>query len=329
MSVVLLDQDSVVDYLISKEVISASDSAQVEVLTGGVSNVVLAITTATKKLVLKQALAELAVSEKWEADQRRAIVEANAIELFNQLSPAQVPKLVFLDPERFILVLERVPTGSTVWKSDLLAGIINPEVGRLLGNTLATWHNYGEVTPAAKIKFMEDSLFEQLRIDPFYRFVADKNPQIQVAIRKLINELEGDKTTIVHGDFSPKNIMVSMNDQVYILDFEVTHVGNPVFDLAFLLAHLLCKFFRTEDRLHAKLLSNTGLAFVKEYEKLRAISPSVVKHTALIALARVEGKSPVNYLSPDQQVKLQSFTKAILANTANLSVSNLFEMSAK
>jgi Ser/Thr protein kinase RdoA (MazF antagonist) len=176
---------------------------------------------------------------------------------------------------------------------------------------------------------MEDSLFEQLRIDPFYRFVAAKNPQIEVEIRKLINELEGDKTTIVHGDFSPKNIMVSTDDQVFILDFEVTHVGNPVFDLAFLLAHLLCKFFRTEDRLHAKLLSNTGLVFVKEYEKLRAISPSVVKHTALIALARVEGKSPVNYLSPDQQVKLQSFTKAILANTANLSVSNLFEMSAK
>ena len=329
MSVVLLDQDSVVDYLISKEVISASDSAQVEVLTGGVSNVVLAITTATKKLVLKQALAELAVSEKWEADQRRAIVEANAIELFNQLSPAQVPKLVFLDPERFILVLERVPTGSTVWKSDLLAGIINPEVGRLLGKTLAAWHNYGEATPSVKIKFMEDSLFEQLRIDPFYRFVADKNPQIQVAIRKLINELEGDKTTIVHGDFSPKNIMVSMNDQVYILDFEVTHVGNPVFDLAFLIAHLLCKFFRAEDHLQVKLLTNTASAFVKEYEKLRPISASVTKHAALVALARVEGKSPVNYLNDGVKEKLQRHTKKLLSSNDVISVEQLFEIRAK
>ena len=119
MSVELLNQDTVVQYLISKNVITQSDTAEVEVLTGGVSNVVLAITTANQKLVLKQALAELAVSEKWEADQRRAIVEADAISLFNQLSPAQVPKLVFLDPERFILVLERVPVGSTVWKSDL------------------------------------------------------------------------------------------------------------------------------------------------------------------------------------------------------------------
>ena len=329
MSVELLNQDTVVEYLIDKKVINPDDNPQVEVLTGGVSNVVLAITTNNQKLVLKQALAELAVSEKWEADQRRAIVEADALELFNQLSPDQVPKLVFLDPIRFILVLERVPVGSTVWKSDLLAGVINPDIGATLGKTLATWHNYGQANPQVKVKFVEDTLFDQLRIDPFYRFVAAKNPQIEVAIGKLINELEADKTTIVHGDFSPKNIMVAMNDEIYILDFEVTHVGNPVFDLAFLIAHLVCKFFRTDDRLQAKLLANTATTFVKEYEKIRPISPSVAKHAALIALARVEGKSPVNYLSVEQQRKLQSFTKAILGNNANLGVAQLFEMSAK
>ena len=329
MSVELLNKDTVVEYLISKKVIKNEDSPQVEVLTGGVSNVVLAITTASQKLVLKQALAELAVSEKWVADQRRAIVEADAIELFNRLTPTQVPKLVFLDPERFILVLERVPVGSTVWKSDLLAGVINPDIGLKLGATLASWHNYGEKNAEVKIKFMEDSLFEQLRIDPFYRFVAAKNPQIEVSIRKLINELEGDKTTVVHGDFSPKNIMVATNDDVYILDFEVTHVGNPVFDLAFLIAHLLCKFFRTDDRLHAKLLANTAISFVEEYQGVRRISPTLTKHAALIALARVEGKSPVNYLSASAQHKLQTFTKAILANKGNLSVTELFEMSAK
>lgn len=329
MSVELLNPSTVVEYLTSKNVIQKNDNPQVEVLTGGVSNVVIAITTANQKLVLKQALAELAVSEKWEADQRRAIVEANAIELFNKLTPNQVPKLIFLDPDRFILVLERVPVGSTVWKSDLLAGVINPDIGLKLGATLASWHNYGEKSAEAKLKFMEDSLFEQLRIDPFYRFVATKNPQIEVPIRKLINELEGDKTTVVHGDFSPKNIMVATNDDIYILDFEVTHVGNPVFDLAFLTAHLLCKFFRTDDRLHAKLLANTAISFMKEYQTLRRISPSVTRHAALIALARVEGKSPVNYLSTDAQQKLQVFTKDVLASSENLSVSELFKMSAK
>lgn len=176
---------------------------------------------------------------------------------------------------------------------------------------------------------MEDSLFEQLRIDPFYRFVAGKNPQIEVSIRKLINELEGDKTTIVHGDFSPKNIMVSMSGEVFILDFEVTHVGNPVFDLAFLLAHLLCKFFNAPDPLQAKLLANTAALFAKQYETLRPISSSVCRHAALIALARVEGKSPVNYLSSDQQGKVQKFTKEILLSSSAISINDLYEMSAR
>jgi 5-methylthioribose kinase len=329
VSIELLNKDTVVDYLISKDVIAQPEPVEVEILTGGVSNVVLAITAGTQKLVLKQALAELAVSEKWLADQRRAIVEAVAIKLFNQLSPNQVPKLIFLDPERFILVLERVSLGSTVWKSDLLAGVIEPDIGSKLGKTLASWHNYGEQNPEAKNNFQEDSLFEQLRIDPFYRFVASKNPLLEVSIRKLINELEGDKTTIVHGDFSPKNIMVSTQDEIYILDFEVTHVGNPVFDIAFLIAHLLCKFFHAPDVLQAKLLANTASAFHKEYLKYRSISDSLGRHVALIALARVEGKSPVNYLNQAQQLKLQSHTKALLASKSKVELNNLFEVSMR
>ena len=327
MNTDLLTEDTVLDYLFEKEIISANDQAEVEVLTGGVSNVVLAITTAEKKLVLKQALAELKVAEKWEADQRRAIVEANAISLFHKLSPNQVPNLVFLDPARFILILDRVPVGSTVWKSDLLNGVINPDIAGVLGTTLAKWHNFGETDKEARLQFMEDSLFEQLRVDPFYRFVAAKNESLKPAISKLIGELEGDKTTIVHGDFSPKNIMVGMDDQVYILDFEVTHVGNPVFDLAFLLAHLLCKLFRTDEPLEKKMLIASAQRFISKYEDIRPISNSLSLHTALIALARVEGKSPVNYLDEYKQVQLAKYTKGILGAGKELSINQLFEMS--
>ena len=325
MTTELLTEESVVAYLIEKEVISANDFAEVEVLTGGVSNVVLAITTADKKLVLKQALAELKVAEKWEADQRRAIVEANAIALFHKLSPDQVPNLVFLDPKRFVLILDRVPVGSTVWKTDLLDGVINPDVAAVLGTTLAKWHNFGETNKEARLQFMEDSLFEQLRIDPFYRFVSAKNDLLKPVIDRLIGELEGDKTTIVHGDFSPKNIMVGMNEQVYILDFEVTHVGNPVFDLAFLLAHLLCKLFRTNEPLQAKMLIASADNFVAAYEDVREIADSLPLHTALIALARVEGKSPVNYLDKEQQAQLVSYTKGILNAGKEISINQLFK----
>jgi 5-methylthioribose kinase len=325
MTTELLTEETVVTYLIDKGVIAKGEQAEVEVLTGGVSNVVLAITTTDKKLVLKQALAELKVAEKWEADQRRAIVEANAISLFHKLSPNQVPNLVFLDPERFVLILDRVPVGSTVWKSDLLAGVINPDVAGVLGKTLAQWHNFGETDKEARLQFMEDSLFEQLRIDPFYRFVAAKNVQLKPEINKLIDELEGDKTTIVHGDFSPKNIMVGMDGQVYILDFEVTHVGNPVFDLAFLLAHLLCKLFRTDEALEEKLLIASAERFVSAYAGVREISQSLSLHTALIALARVEGKSPVNYLNEGKQIQLVKYTKGILGAGKEISINQLFE----
>jgi 5-methylthioribose kinase len=329
MSTELLTADTVLSYLIEKKIISASDQAEVEVLTGGVSNVVLAITTKNQKMVLKQALAELMVAQKWEADQRRAIVEANAIALFHKLSPDQVPNLVFLDPERFILILDRVPVGSTVWKSDLLDGVINPDIAEVLGTTLAQWHNFGEKDKEARLQFMEDSLFEQLRIDPFYRFVAAKNEVLKPVISKLINELEGDKTTIVHGDFSPKNIMVGMDDQVYILDFEVTHVGNPVFDLAFLLAHLLCKKFRTDEPLEEKLLGASAERFINAYEVIRPIDSSLSLHTALIALARVEGKSPVNYLDSNKQSVLVNYTKDILGKGEEISVVDLFQRSKK
>jgi 5-methylthioribose kinase len=329
MSTELLTADTVLSYLIEKKIISPSDQAEVEVLTGGVSNVVLAITTKNQKMVLKQALAELMVAQKWEADQRRAIVEANAIALFHKLSPDQVPNLVFLDPERFILILDRVPVGSTVWKSDLLDGVINPDIAEVLGTTLAQWHNFGEKDKEARLQFMEDSLFEQLRIDPFYRFVAAKNEALKPVITKLINELEGDKTTIVHGDFSPKNIMVGMDDQVYILDFEVTHVGNPVFDLAFLLAHLLCKKFRTDEPLEEKLLGASAERFINAYEMIRPIDSSLSLHTALISLARVEGKSPVNYLDSSKQSALVRYTKDILGKGEEISVVDLFQRSKK
>ena len=187
MTTELLTPDTVLAYLISKRIISPDETAEVEVLTGGVSNIVLAISTKNKKMVLKQALAELLVAQKWEADQRRAIVEAHAIELFHKLSPDQVPDLLFLDSERFILILERVPLGSSVWKTDLLNGQIDPNVASVLGTTLAQWHNFGEENKNARTQFMEDSLFEQLRIDPFYRFVSAKNEKLKPLIDNLIS----------------------------------------------------------------------------------------------------------------------------------------------
>ena len=310
----LLNESTVVAYLVKRGIISGS--AEVEELTGGVSNVVLGIKSGDKDLVLKQALPQLKVAAVWKADQRRAIVEANGMKLLHSITPESVPDLIDLDPDEFTLTMDRLPRECTVWKTDLLEGVIKPSIGEDLGRILATWHNFGASSKEALDAYMEDSLFDQLRVTPFYRAVAKVNPALDNRIQELITEISTMKITLVHGDFSPKNIMITGADKPIVLDFEVMHTGNPVFDLGFVSAHLLCKFLRTEDSTQRALLGETAIAFINSYAKTCSIpvSTSLPHHVAVIALARVEGVSPVNYLDEAAKARVQSVTKSAIAN---------------
>ena len=310
----LLNESTVVAYLVKRGIISGS--AEVEELTGGVSNVVLGIKSGDKDLVLKQALPQLKVAAVWKADQRRAIVEANGMKLLHSITPESVPDLIDLDPDEFTLTMDRLPRECTVWKTDLLEGVIKPSIGEDLGRILATWHNFGASSKEALDAYMEDSLFDQLRVTPFYRAVAKVNPALDNRIQELITEISTMKITLVHGDFSPKNIMITGADKPIVLDFEVMHTGNPVFDLGFVSAHLLCKYLRTEDSTQRALLRETAIAFINSYAKTCSIpvSTSLPHHVAVIALARVEGVSPVNYLDEAAKARVQSVTKAAIAN---------------
>jgi 5-methylthioribose kinase len=310
----LLDETTVVAYLTNRGIISGP--AEVEELTGGVSNVVLAVKAGAKDLVLKQALPQLKVAAVWKADQRRAIVEANGMKLLHSITPESVPELIDFDPEDFTLTMERLPRECTVWKSDLLSGVIKPSIGADLGKILATWHNFGADSKESRDAYMEDSLFDQLRVTPFYRAVAKVNPALDARIQELIAEISTQKITLVHGDFSPKNIMITGVNKPIVLDFEVMHTGNPVFDLGFVSAHLLCKYLRTEDPANKNPLRETALAFIDSYARTCnvEVAKSLPHHVAVIALARVEGVSPVNYLDEAGKARVQSVTKAALAN---------------
>ena len=314
----LLNEVTVIPYLKERGVISGE--AVVEELTGGVSNVVLGIKTADKDLVLKQALPQLKVAREWLADQRRAIVEADAMRLFHSLTPDAVPAIIDNDPKEFTLTMERLPRDCVNWKEEMLAGRANPIIGSRLGQILATWHNFGAKNEDVRQKFMEDSLFEQLRITPFYRAVAKLNPDLNI-IPLLIKENETIKTTLVHGDFSPKNIMVTPDFHPIVLDFEVEHTGNPVFDLAFVLAHLLCKYLK----LGLPEIAQSAIDFLKSYEEHceLEVAPSLAHHVSLIALARVEGVSPSSYLNERDQELITSLTKRILKQSS-AKVSELF-----
>jgi 5-methylthioribose kinase len=315
-----------VQYLKDRKIISLDSTPSVNVLTGGVSNVVLSIAGDGLDLVLKQALPELRVAASWVVDRRRTLIEARAIEFFYNLTPANVPRLYDVDPDQFTLVIERASRSMTNWKEDLLSGLIDVEVAAQLGKILGIWHKNSANQPKVLKEFQEDLLFEQLRIDPFYRTVAIPHGSISKRISALIDELESDNSCLVHGDYSPKNILVDVKSQAIVLDFEVAHSGNPVFDLAFLLAHLLCKYEFFPKQRERVALSRAADAFIYAYEDAyeQAAAASLAWHVAAIALARVDGKSPVNYLSLAAQESLRNRSLGILRSDSTPTISEIF-----
>jgi 5-methylthioribose kinase len=320
----VLDESSVIPYLTERKLLTGD--ATVEVLTGGVSCVVLAVASDAREIVVKQALPELKTKAKWVADQRRAIVEAEAMRVYQSITPDSVPELLDCDAANFTLTMSRLPNTCTNWKQDMLEGRIYPEMGEKLGKILAKWHNTTAADEAIKAKFMEGELFEQLRVSPFYRAVAAKNPNLQVVINSLIEEITTEKIALVHGDFSPKNILATSNHSPIVLDFEVAHTGNPVFDLAFVSAHLLCKTIRTQSPNEKAAITKTALNFLSSYREDTRISiaKTLPQHVALIALARVEGVSPVNYLDEPAQQKLVALTNSALLDST-MTYEQLFE----
>jgi 5-methylthioribose kinase len=320
----VLDEGSVIPYLNQRKLLSGN--ATVEVLTGGVSCVVLAVASNEREIVVKQALPELKTKAKWVADQRRAIVEAEAMRVYQSINPDSVPELLDCDEANFTLTMSRLPNTCTNWKQDMLEGRIHPEMGEKLGKILAQWHNATGVDAAIKAKFTEGELFEQLRVSPFYRAVAAKNSNLQEVINSLIDEITTEKIALVHGDFSPKNILATPDHSPIVLDFEVAHTGNPVFDLAFVSAHLLCKTIRTQSAAEKVAITSTALKFLASYRQTSRISiaKSLPQHVALIALARVEGVSPVNYLDESAQQKLVAITNAALLDST-MTYEQLFE----
>ena len=326
MAVELLDESTVVEYLRSRKIFSAGAKVDVEVLRGGVSNVVLAVSGEGKKLVLKQALPELKVASKWSVEQRRALVEARAIEVFHELTPLHVPKLYDVDPDRFALLIERAPHDTTNWKEDLLTGDIHIEVAQNLGQILGLWHKSTSQNMEILAEFVEDSLFEQLRINPFYRSLATKHVELAARINSLITELEGDKSAVVHGDFSPKNILVEDSRTAIVLDFEVVHTGNPVFDLGFILGHLICKQEFFTDSQSKNSLAQCAMEFISHYEKALGskVAQTLTWHAATIALARVDGVSLVHYLNTQAQESLRDRAIDYLSRTTPPTLSEVF-----
>ncbi len=300
----LLEAATVLPYLSGRHVLGPGPGTGAETLGGGVSNVVLAAGDARRQVVVKQALARLRVADEWYAPPERAMIEADALELVGRLTPAEVPRLLDRDPGRHAITLERAPSGWEDWKGQLLRGQADIGVARHLGRTLACWHSR---TAGIRLPVALEGMshFELLRLDPYYRTVARRAPELSRSVIALAEQLSERRLCLVHGDFSPKNVLVGP-DGLWVIDFEVAHRGDPAFDVAFLLCHLLLKSLHRPEL--ARELDACGLEFADAYTagvppEARPPWDYVLGHVACLVLARVKGKSPAEYLTGAEQAR--------------------------
>ncbi|MGX5771802.1 phosphotransferase family protein [Microbacterium trichothecenolyticum] len=307
----LLDERTVIPYLAGRGVIDAK-RATARILGGGVSNVVLAVTDGSRRLVLKQARAKLAVAEAWFAPRERVLREAEGLRVLSGIDQDAAPALIDLDRDALTMTIEQAPEEWTDWKSRLMAGEVDPAVAARLGEALSRMHRATQDGSGLSAELVEDvETFDVLRIEPYHRTTARRNPDLATAIDEVIARMRDTRQCLVHGDFSPKNVLVG-DGGAWIIDFEVAHLGDPSFDIAFLETHLLLKGLHAPQRRDA--LAATSRAFLDAYARDAPISDAghLSRQIGCLLLARVDGKSPAEYLRAPEQRRAHELGRTLL-----------------
>lgn len=318
----ILSASSARDYLASCDLISEGEIIEVQELGGGVSNTVILVTFPgddRKRWVIKQSLGKLRVKDDWRSDRERIFKEADCMRaLGGLLPPGAVPEVVWQDRPNFLLVMTAAPPESRVWKDLLLAGHVDARLAEQAGGLLASVIAGSQRDASFRQTFDDRAVFDQLRIDPYYRTTAARCPDAAPAIQKLIADSRNIRVALTHGDYSPKNMLVC-DGKIFLIDFEVAHWGDPAFDAAFLLNHLLLKAFHRPQQ-----WAEYAAAALQFWRSLTAnlngartvgLEEITVRHLGALMLARIDGKSPVEYLT-DEPVKnaIRRAAKRILLN---------------
>lgn len=294
-------------YLADKKLTIQPNQALLQRLGGGVSCDVIRIDAPEGSFVIKKALPQLRVKEDWFSDISRIVNEKDCLAFYNQQAPDCTPKLLFYDEEEYLFGMEAAPAGAEMWKRQLLEGNIDFSVARKVAETLAAVHNAAAKDLAVKTRFADQKFFVELRIDPYLGKIAERHPQLSNLIKYECDRLLASQITLVHGDYSPKNILVD-NGNVYILDYEVAHYGDPSFDLGFLTNHFILKAVKNQAWALAYL--NLALYTAETYlKKIDFTDPvqleaDTVRTLALLFLARVDGKSPAEYITAEHDQAL-------------------------
>lgn len=309
----LLDESSVGPYLVERGVLPDGPTTATT-LAGGVSNVVLQVSAGDTVVVVKQARERLRVADDWRADPARSQAEAEALRVLGALTPDAVPHVIDADPDRHTLTISAAPGHWTTWKTELLAGTVRAGVAGELGALLAEWHRSTAGAPLDPLLERTD-LFDQLRLNPYFGTAATRRPAFATRLADVTAEVRRRRRCLVLGDFSPKNILVG-DDGTWVIDLEVAHRGDPAFDVGFLLCHLIAKSVHRTDRNREMLAAAERFLFAYGTGFGADDAEHLSRVLGALLVARVAGSSPLEYLSPDSQRRVESIGSDLLVDPA-------------
>lgn len=287
-------------------------------LAGGVSSDIWRIDLPGRSICVKRALPKLRVGAEWFAPVSRNRYEWEWLQLTAAIAPTAVPRPLAHDEELGLFAMEFLPPERyPLWKRQLLDGHVDAATAAQVGRLLAAIHNATADRPAVASTFDCESNFQALRLEPYLLATAARYPDLAPVLQGLVQRTGAARIALVHGDVSPKNILVGPHGPV-LLDAECAWYGDPAFDIAFCLNHLLLKAVLLPRQ--APLLMDAFDALAASYFETANFEPRAGlerRAAALLpglALARIDGKSPVEYLvdRPLQQALVRRETRALL-----------------
>jgi 5-methylthioribose kinase len=321
----------VVSFLVDRGLVPAGVETDVTALGGGVSNAVYRVDWPGDAVVVKQPYPNLDVADDWPADVGRVHNEAAAARVYADVAEGlagtrvRVPAVRDESEADHVVVVDAAPAGTPTWKSRLLDGEVDVDVAATLGAFLAATHERTAGDDAVRAAFGNYEPFEQLRLEPYHETVARRHPDVADAVRAEADRVRGVRTALVHGDYSPKNVLVDGDDR-WLLDFEVAHWGDPAFDVAFVCNHLLIKAVylaeegptggdvNRECLAAARALRDAYHDGTRTRDGFRA---DVAAELGVLLLARVDGKSPVEYVAREAtRDRLRAVAKATIRGEA-------------
>jgi 5-methylthioribose kinase len=298
-----LDEEAIAAALARMKLLPPGQKARCQPLPGGVSSDIWLVDVPGRRLCLKRALPRLKVEQVWEAPVRRNFYEWNWFRVAGRVCPDAVPPMVAQDALAGLFAMEYLdPSLFPVWKDQLRDGNADPATAEAVAERLVMFHNATAGDHQIARMFGSDDDFTAIRLEPYLLTAAQVHPDLAAPLAFLVQETLGMKLALVHGDVSPKNILVGRRGPVF-LDAECAWYGDPAFDLAFCLNHLLLKcmlnrraitrFLTCYDR-----FAETYLRAVN-WELRDELEPRSACLLPALLLARVDGKSPVEYITEE------------------------------